>query len=213
MIWALYPLGDGSEDGDEELRYSLRSLERHAKGVERVVIVGKCPDFIDRGEVLHIEMEESSKEFPWWNVMYKIHRAFEETGEPRFFFMNDDFFLVKDVDAENYPFYYRGVNRGKLNCRLHVPCIYEREIFERVFEQQCYNFDENVSLRSLYGEEIRDHLVWRDDVKLFSRKAVDVEKWVAGLGTEVFSTSPDNFKGNVERWLAERYCEKCRWEK
>ncbi len=38
---------------DEELRYSLRSLEMYVGGVDRVFIFGHCPAWLDVDQVWH----------------------------------------------------------------------------------------------------------------------------------------------------------------
>ena len=42
----LYVIGNGSVADNNELRYSLRCLDRHGKNVGRVIISGDIPDFV-----------------------------------------------------------------------------------------------------------------------------------------------------------------------
>ena len=43
----LYYIGDGSHHNNEELRYSLRALEKHCKDIDEVWIVGNKPHFLN----------------------------------------------------------------------------------------------------------------------------------------------------------------------
>jgi hypothetical protein len=42
----LYYIGSGSRHNNDELRYSLRSLDAHCKDVDKVWIVGNKPRFL-----------------------------------------------------------------------------------------------------------------------------------------------------------------------
>ena len=53
QIDVLYILGIGSKFGNEELKYSLRSLETYVKDYGRVFITGVFPPFIDKSKVIY----------------------------------------------------------------------------------------------------------------------------------------------------------------
>ena len=42
----LYVIGKGSEWNNNELRFSLRSIAKYGKNIDRVFIVGYKPDFV-----------------------------------------------------------------------------------------------------------------------------------------------------------------------
>jgi hypothetical protein len=52
----VYVLGSGSRWGDNELRYSLRSVEKHLKGYNNVYLVGDKPDWVRN--VTHIPKQD-----------------------------------------------------------------------------------------------------------------------------------------------------------
>lgn len=116
MIDILIPLGKGSRHDNIELRYCLRSIEKHLSGVRDVWIVGEKPGWTK--DVVHIPIGESSSN---WNrarnIYQKIMAGIKMIGcyqdEPvslsdNFLFMNDDHFLLTDNHAPLFPNYHRG---------------------------------------------------------------------------------------------------------
>ena len=47
MIDVVYILGDGSKWGNNEIKYSLRSLEKYGKNIRDVYICGNKPYFVN----------------------------------------------------------------------------------------------------------------------------------------------------------------------
>jgi len=106
-IDVVYVLGKGSIWHNNEIRYSLRSVQQHLKGYRNIWIIGELPIFI-RG-VHWIKMQDvgHNKEL---RIMNKIAQAcLCDTISDEFLFMNDDHFFLKDVDAREYPFYHKGI--------------------------------------------------------------------------------------------------------
>ena len=117
----LYIIGKGcSQCDDQELRYSLRSIDKFGKGVGRVFVAGHCPEwlssnvtkvpflqpysnlqdignFMDRLACKHINIIET--------VLYAIDNT--DIGD-EFLVSMDDHFYVRNVDFDNYPFYLKG---------------------------------------------------------------------------------------------------------
>lgn len=148
----LYVLGTGSKFNNEELKFSLRSLERFGKNIGRIILIGEKPDFLDYSKIEHHPFEESGvKEY---RIASKILFACEEgIVSGNFLFCNDDFFFTQSFDANNYPFYNKGsllngepktayqehlkitrdflVSKGKSTKHfdVHTPIIYNSEKF------------------------------------------------------------------------------------
>jgi hypothetical protein len=82
----------------EEMKYSLRSLEKNLTGVKiRIWIVGELPAWINTDEVNFIQVEYSG-ETPRIDILHK-HLAVinhQDIGE-EYFWMNDDIYLVNKV--------------------------------------------------------------------------------------------------------------------
>ncbi|MES2428227.1 MAG: hypothetical protein V4560_14705 [Bacteroidota bacterium] len=127
MIDILIPLGKGSRHTDIELRYCLRSIEKHLSGVGNIWIIGEMPEWLRN--VVHVPCQDNPNN---WNrarniylkIMVGINHVrrdmlvYEcEDNDPtepdsmlpnNFLFMNDDHFLLKDYEAAEFPFYHRG---------------------------------------------------------------------------------------------------------
>lgn len=114
MIDLVYTLGKGSTWNDNELRYSLRSVEKHLKNFRNIYIVGECPDWLIKQSksegayvdgIIHVPVDDSGHAS--WNIANKLlHACALDELSQKFLFMNDDFFFLKDVDAPTYPYYY-----------------------------------------------------------------------------------------------------------
>lgn len=123
MTDILIPLGKGSRHQDIELRYCLRSIEKHLSGVGNVWIVGELPAWV-KG-VVHVPFQDNTNN---WNRARNIYSKIiagiqaEIKGEwidnygwpitklsDNFLFMNDDHYLLQDYNAAEFPYYHRGV--------------------------------------------------------------------------------------------------------
>lgn len=125
----LIPLGTGSRNDNLELKYCLRSIEKHLKGAGNVFLVGECPEFVNKSSLIHIPFEESSDNkhrahniyskimagINYVNVKYGFVTIEEEILflvkqiSDNFLFMNDDHFLLTDYQASEFPYYRRGL--------------------------------------------------------------------------------------------------------
>ncbi len=106
MIDGVCVLGQGSLWEDTELRYSLRSIQKHVRGIRDIYVVGFLPDFIK--DVVHIPFgdEHVCKET---NIYRKVLRACQDPNiSEDFFFFNDDHFMLEDCIADQYQFYHKG---------------------------------------------------------------------------------------------------------
>jgi hypothetical protein len=103
----LYILGTGSTWKDNELRYSLRSVEKNIVDSGNVFIVGEKPDWLQN--VYHISFPDAYQK-KWCNVYSKLTRACKSPAlSSDFLLFNDDFFILQPIKAENYPFYFSSI--------------------------------------------------------------------------------------------------------
>lgn len=106
MIDILYIIGTGSIWQNNELRYSLRTIERYGENVGRIFIVGYKPDFIS-DEVTFIPCDDPYN-WPHQNILHKVVHAIENSDiGPHFLVSSDDHFYIKPTDFANLPVYYR----------------------------------------------------------------------------------------------------------
>lgn len=107
MIDVVYPIRNKpSYWKDNELKYSLRSVEKHLTNVRNVWIIGRLPEGITN--VMHIPAKDPFN-IPDTNILHKTLIACQraEISDP-FLFMNDDHYLLQDFDAEFFPNFYMG---------------------------------------------------------------------------------------------------------
>ena len=103
----LYVLGNGSKWDNNELRYSLRSIEKFGKNVGNVYVVGTDPGFLsDNVNLVRLEDCYCAKHK---NILNNICEAVEYTNiGDEFLLSSDDHFYVKETDFNNYPIYCKG---------------------------------------------------------------------------------------------------------
>lgn len=106
MIDVVIPLAHGSVWQDNELRYCLRSLEKHVQNIGKVFLVGYKPSFLN-GEIIHIKTQPTSGNKAKNILLNVVEAAKDERLSEQFLFINDDYFFTKDIDAETYPFYWK----------------------------------------------------------------------------------------------------------
>lgn len=108
-IDVVYILGKGSHWHNNEIRFSLRSLEKNFK-FGQVFIVGELPEWARN--VIHIPVEDAFRN-KLQNARTKYLVA---CNDPRiskdFVLMNDDFFFMKPM--EKIPYYARGTSEKQI---------------------------------------------------------------------------------------------------
>lgn len=101
----LYVIGRGSKWDNNELRYSLRSIEKNCKNVGRIFIAGYCPWFINKKNVVYVPVEDKY-DCKHKNIMRCIERVVKDYDiSDDFLYSSDDHFYVQHIDFDNYPFY------------------------------------------------------------------------------------------------------------
>lgn len=156
LVDLVYPLGHGSLWDNNELKYSLRSIEKHLANYRHVYVMGEKPAWLQN--VVHIPVNETGRSGPE-RIYRKILRACQEPNLSNpFLFMNDDFFFLKPTDAPTMPFYYDGTlkeaiekkHKGgpykealintfeavngrciqpALHYDIHTPILYDKQVF------------------------------------------------------------------------------------
>ena len=122
----LYYIGSGSRHNNDELRYSLRSIEKYCKDVGRVFIVGNKPNFIINCELIWVD-----DKFEWWkNAFEKTKAAIYGGISDEFLLFNDDFYMLRPFEAAKYPFYYRGDIPQKPNNPYQEVIVNTRRVLE-----------------------------------------------------------------------------------
>lgn len=111
----LYLYKDDGLNG-ESLRYSLRSIDKYGKNIDRVFICGDCPDWCTN--VVHISFVPDKNKFKdkniWEQILYAIDNSDIGNNYGREFLISmDDHFYCQETDFNNYPFYVKDyINRS-----------------------------------------------------------------------------------------------------
>ena len=223
----VYILGNGSKFNNEEIRYSLRSLEKFVN-FDRVFIVGECPKFLKN--VIHIPFGDSKN--PRVNHLEKINEIIEKVPDlsENFLLMYDDIFFIDKVDIENYPNYYKGEmqtyngfdsffkksmsdtkdyleSKGAsiLNYSVHKPVIYNKTLWKSIDWSEVYKAPHGLSPRCIYGNMTCKNPVKCSDCKYHYANEINSKDKCFSC----YSNSFPNFKTFLNNILQE---EKSRFE-
>jgi hypothetical protein len=173
----VYPLIKQSRHNDLELLYSLRSVEKHLKGITGVAIVGiYLPNWINPDSVTLINFKDGPHKQK--NIRGKISKALEYY--PEILFANDEHFILQDAEAENYPYYYSGeltgvaekgarpltkqlqaLDRQIKHFDVHCPIIYKND-----FTDVLGHFSDDCIIKSAYANYNKVEGVETKDLKI-----------------------------------------------
>lgn len=234
----VYPLGKKSRWDNNELRYSLRSIEKHLTGVDKIYIVGERPDFLQN--VIHIPYEDTyaCKET---NIYKKVLRACqEESLSQEFLFFNDDHFILRDFNVDEFPFFYksdlyatiqklRPTNRYRKyldktmrvlhslrlptkNFDTHTPIIYNKQTFLEIMPKYDWEHRIGYVVKSLYANTLRIEGQREPDCKIgfqfLAEECFNIIK-----DRKVFSIGDAALGPQLEVVLNHLYPNKSKWEK
>lgn len=226
-----------SKNNGEELRYSLRSLEKYVSDYGRIFITGDCPDFIDKSKVIYTPARDIG--YPMVNHWWKVRETIKKTDISNdFVLMYDDIFFVKPTKLEGYLNYAKGMLgqsleggwhykvwmqntfewlsvRGYMACdyELHIPFTYNREKFlqmDPIFKpiSEVNMSTGQLAVRSVYGNLfLGNNPPYRKDIKL--RKKEDK---LDLEDADCFSIGDDVFDGYISEMLKQDLPSKSKWE-
>lgn len=176
----VYVLGSGSKWNNNELRFSLRSVEKNLKGVGKIYVVGENPGYFTDKIIYIYYPDPLGGRNADGNMALKILRACsEENLSDNFLFMNDDFIINREMEVSEIPWLHKNDmatrpeeywNREFYRKRLrrtfevlqernlptiqydyHAPMLMNKHEFPKVMEQFDYKEDIGYTFRSLYG--------------------------------------------------------------
>lgn len=185
----LYPLGRGSIFNDDELRFSLRSLQHYCSNYGKIYITGHhLPKWIRN--VNHIHSNYIIYNYHC-KIAYAIYEACKYLSN-EFILMNDDFFFNKKIDLLNFENKKRNYNlKQHLKIKrntfyalqiketskyftdhydLHYPMVINRDNFIKVFQKWEAKIMNTPCLlyRSVYGNEYINTNKVTHDLKISS---------------------------------------------
>jgi hypothetical protein len=229
------PLGTGSTWSDNELRYSLRSLEVY-HNVGNVYIIGHKPSWIQK--VIHIPAHDvPGAEHKEYNILRKILTACKMPSLSQdFIFMNDDHFLLGPVPTPCYQqtleetvlkrsshdsYYFALDNtlralikadRPTNNFDVHCPIVYNKHDFIRMTETYDMTLHYGYVIKSLYCNTVGIEGELCIDMKLTQRlRCAQIDKMVEGRGW--FSIGDGAVNSELGIFLNYLYPNKSKYEK
>lgn len=230
LIDIVFSLGKGSYKDDIELRYSLRSIEKHLKNYRNIYIVGELPHWIKN--VTHVKIKDhAGLENKERNIYRKICAACEIPGlSEDFIFFNDDHFLLQDIEAHQFPYHHKGFmdNEGRKygesylitlkntmhlftgtnNFDTHCPIIYNKKKFLSMpLKWKPYGY----CLKTCYCNLNNIEGEYYEDCKI--KPALNFETFMSVIKDRIyFSIDNGAFKGELLKVLEYLYPVKSKYE-
>lgn len=234
----VYILGKESCWQNNELRYSLRSVEKFLKNYGRVWVFGEDPGFLNKDHITHVPCKSEDLDKAK-NIKNKLLRVCGcGAVSDNFMFFNDDYFLMGEVDATNYPYYWKcdlqhtvNINRTiykdyvwatihALNLKglplknfdTHKPIIYNKQDLFNIIHEYDWSISRGYIMRSIYCNTMKIEGVERLDNKFVT--PLSVNRWkekTAGL--DCFSIADRVVNRHFKQFLEESFPEKSLFEK
>jgi hypothetical protein len=220
-----------SHNGDRELKWSVRGFRKFLKGLRSIYIIGERPRSKEVSDYIYLPFSQASYAYEWKerSIYDKLKQAcyISEVSDP-FLYANDDHFLLRPVEASQFPYYHSGVkitstvagsyaetirNTRRLlgenytNFDVHTPILIHKEPFISTFSHVNWKVRYGYCIKSVYMSRVIDGREYRytDDCKLVRREMTSQEIREAIRGRELFSIGEHCMGGGMEEVLAELY--------
>ncbi len=216
-----------------ELRFCLRSIEKHLSGYGDIYIIGSLPDWA--AGVKHTPLSDSrDPKKHEQNIFRKIIAGWENGASDKVLHVHADHYLLSYYTAAKFPYYTHRLllqgaaeNQGAYRTTLirtdkllrnmllpvkdfdcHCPIIYERDKFLEAFAGLEWK-DYGLAIKSLYCNYWEIPGEPCTDLKITGRKYGAMPGLIAGR--DWFSTGNGN--DVIERFLSSLFPLKSRFEK
>jgi hypothetical protein len=233
-IDVVYVLGKGSSWRNNELRFSLRALEKNLLEYRKIWVIGEKPEWMQG--INHIPFKDELVNNADGNIIRKVLRICQERTLTRnFLFMNDDHLVTKPIRAAEILPYQKGNMaefspeyfetdfwRGRLwrtrNILLekgftayhfdcHVPIVIDKKRFPEVMSQ--FNFEKNIgfTMKSLYGNVIHGESAPKlngEKITVFRPMTFDQVK-LHCAGRQFVAFNDSGLRPGFKRWLHINY--------
>ena len=204
-----------------ELLYSIRSLVKHLRCLEKVILVGDLPTWY-KGDHIPLRDIPIRREY---SMYVKAMAAAKQYNLSEFLYTTDDHFCLTDFD-ETLPNYYtsdcksKALNsnsgryrklyancpEGWLNYDCHVPIVM------RPFAYSSTRNETDTPIKSTYANPAGVTGTSIVDCKFFNNHSYDQIKAIIST-KQFFSTSPFSQNKDMMRLFDELYPEKSKYEK
>lgn len=222
------------EGSNEELRYSLRSVD-HSFPNSNVWVVGGRADWYS-GK--HIQTKQNDHKYN--NAIENLHAICDSKEiSDTFVLMNDDFYIIKKIDSivdyhgglllnkiKKYEKINPGANYTKkllltykkikslgienpLDYELHIPMIMEKDKLK-----QSLSYGENLLWRSIYGNLFNVGGEEMEDVKVYVKGPLVLKSYNLNKENHTYLSSADtSFDLILKEILRDKFNKKSRHEK
>lgn len=231
----IIPLCDSiSKWQDNELRYTLRSIEKYLTGYRDIYIVGKPRVWLQNVKYIDAQDVQGSGRRQFSIFKKTLAAAMHEEVSDPFLSWHDDIFLLKPLDIKEIKFWkystlrHKGVvsegvyQRVVLNTRkrllennhpedyydIHTPILYEKMKFAELADE---NWEHDLVIKSLYcnkngvkGEDMKDLKFIDPQIKPNILKAIE--------GRTFFSLYDNAINESMRVVLSELFPEKSKYE-
>jgi hypothetical protein len=238
----VYVLGTGSRWNDNELRFSLRSLEKNLKDFRNIYIVGECPEFLQN--VIHVPAVDIFEPAinADGNIITKVLAACKcKELSDDFLFINDDHLVLQPVAAIDVPSLHHGdmttfppdywkLNywRGRLKRTMevlrqnnyttlhfdcHTPIVFNKHIFPEIMGRFSYSDGIGYTMKSLYGNVMYPDGEFLTDQKKKIFKNYRLDEIRRMLTGPMFMSFNDQgLNKSLKWWLIDNFKTKCSYE-
>jgi hypothetical protein len=223
-------LGTGSRWMDNELRYALRSIEKHLKGhTGRILLIGQKPKWVKNVDYYDIPDVPGRKNF---SIFQKILTGCEMTNTEDFIFWNDDHFLLKDLHVNQFRYWYDGLCKqwaekatglykraitntanlpgcNDLYTDIHVPIVYNAKKFGKLLD---LDWKQEYVIKSAYTKNMEGGFEYMADLKL--NQQYNISTWMGKLHNRLFfSIGSYAVNADFKIMMEKRYPRKSQYEK
>ncbi len=205
----------------EELKFSIRSLVKHFRAIEEVILVGDLPTWF-KGEYIPLRDIPLRREY---SMYVKAMAGAKQYNIDSFLYTTDDHFITQDFD-ESLPNYHTGLCKstatghtsgryrklyancveGWLNFDCHVPIVM------KPFNYGSPRLELDTPIKSTYANKAGVEGTPITDCKFFNGHRYEQIMNVVAK-RQFFSTSPFCMNGEMMRVLNELYPDKSKFEK
>lgn len=236
MIDIVVPLGKGSRWEDNELKFSLRSLEKFGRNFRNIWVIGSRPSWLKNTYWIRAEDRFGHER----NIMEKVMIACNHKDiSDDFLFWNDDFFLLQEIDCMNYPNYvsadlqtyierrhradgYRESmtntlriltkqKKGTKMFDIHCPIIYNKLKFAKLMLSVEWRVANGYVIKSLYGNHHDLSTEEMTDMKLHGNfNEEQIAKFVSGR--HIFSVGDKAINNSMKNFLTQQFPHKSKYE-
>lgn len=229
----LYIIGSGSLYNNEELRYSIRTVEKHLKDVDEVIVVGEKVDFLsDKVKYHYIKEAFGNKEYRIAMKIYTACKLGYVSGD--FALMNDDFFFTRQFDwkqnfakenleSKGSAYYQAAINETRNYLKrlghttyhfdMHTPIVYNSERFMSMLPhfEASKRTPYGMVVKSLYGNINGLKPTFYKDCKL--NQLLTLRDFEKIKNTPVISCSNFAWNKNVKAYFNFLYPNKSKYER